>query len=353
MQPKPWVQREHIDRTIVEIETDCGVVGIGETRGTWSAKIINERFAPALSDMPVLDRYAVRERCLDRAFDHGFPERLLDLTAFAGVELALWDLAGKEAGLPIFRLLGEPARERAAFCAYGYPPDPSDGWGESDVPKHMAELARLSVDRTGATLFEFKVARHSLACDIETVHAVREAVGPDVEIAVDANMSYDIEQARDFLSETRTAKLANVEEPVERLAEMARLRLDMGTPVSSHCTLFDAISAYPAIDSIVFDLHSKGGIEPAIGFVKEVTSLGKGVWLRAAWELGVSFAAMCHLSISLPELSRPSQALMDFPEDDLIEGAPWQIVDGGCRPPETPGLGVELDRGMLEKYRVP
>lgn len=350
--PKPWVKRDHIDRTIVEVETDEGPVGIGETRGVWSAEIINTRFAPALIGTSVHERGCARTRCLPRGFDHGFPERQLDLTAFAGIELALWDLAGKAAGLPVFRLLGGPVRERAPFCAYGYPPDPADGGRERDVPAHMAALASRLVAETGAALFEFKIARYGLGCDIETVHAVRAALGTDVEIAVDANMSYEPSHARTFLSATRDTDITNIEEPVARLDQMQHLRRDFGVPVSSHCTLPDAIAAYPDIDAIVFDLHAKGGIEPALRFIAETAALGKQVWLRAAWELGISFAAMCHLGIATPELSRPSQALMDFPEDDLIDGTPWRIADGGCRPPEAPGLGVTLDRDALSRYRA-
>lgn len=118
---------------------------------------------------------------------------------------------------------------------------------------------------TGASLFEFKVARlPSVDCDIRTVHEVREAVGPEVEIAVDANMSYDREQARRFIAKTKTANLANIEEPVASLSETARLRDDFGIPVSTHCTMLDALAAYPAIDSVVIDLHAIGGIEAAI-----------------------------------------------------------------------------------------
>lgn len=350
-EPKLWIKRDHIDRTVVEIETDTGLLGIGETRGIWSAAIINELFAPALIGASVLERRSTRGRCLNKRFDHGFPERFVELTAYSGVELALWDLAGKAAGLPVFRLLGGPARQRANFCAYGYPVDPSDGWEEDDVPRLMAELAVRSLAETGASLFEFKVARlPSVACDIRTVHKVREVVGSDVDIAVDANMGYNREQARRFIAETKSANLANIEEPVASLSETARLRSDFGVPMSTHCTMLDALAAYPPIDAVVIDLHAIGGIEATVTLVSQLSALGKQVWLRSVWELGISFAAMCHLAIALPELSRPSQALANFPLDDLIDGDPWSVSEGGCRPPERPGLGIDLDQTALERY---
>ncbi|GAB5471101.1 MAG: mandelate racemase/muconate lactonizing enzyme family protein [Rhodospirillales bacterium] len=351
-EPALWTRRTHIDRTIVEVETDDGLVGLGETRALWAAKIVEERFAPALIGLDARDRAGAKARCLRHKFDYGFPEQLLDVTAFAGIELALWDLAGKAAGLPLFRLLGGPVRERAHFCAYGYPPDPSGGVAEAEVPRLMATLAQESVARTGASLFEFKIARHGLDCDIRTTHAVRDALGDGVEIAVDPNMAYDLGQARRYLTETATARLTNIEEPVAALPQMVELQSDFGIPISTHCTLLDSLSAYPSVVGVVFDLHAKGGIGPTLDFIAEVSALGRQVWLRAAWELGVSFAAMCHLAMAAPELERPSQALMQFPTDDLILGAPWRMSDGGCRPPDSPGLGVDLDRQALQLYCV-
>ena len=147
---------------------------------------------------------------------------------------------------------------------------------------------------TGASLFEFKVARlPSVDCDIRTVHEVREAVGPKVEIAVDANMSYDREQARRFIAETKTANLANIEEPVASLSETARLR----------------------------DRLRHSGINP----------------LHHA---GCAGGLPCHrLRRHRPARYRRHRG-----------GDPWTVTEGGCRPPERPGLGIDLDRTALERY---
>ena len=73
---------------------------------------------------------------------------------------------------------------------------------------------------------------------------------------------------------------------------------------------------------------------------------------RSRWELGISWAAMCHLGITRAEINRPSQALISWAADDLVVGETRQVRDGGVRPPDTPGLGVELDRKAWEKYAV-
>jgi len=78
-----------------------------------SAAIIRDRFATRLLGLPIADRRAARDRCLPPHFDYGFPELIIDRYAFAGIEMALWDLQGKRREQPLFRLLGGPARERA------------------------------------------------------------------------------------------------------------------------------------------------------------------------------------------------------------------------------------------------
>ena len=93
-------RRTHVSRTIVEVETTNGLVGLGETRGEWSAPIINDRFAGPMTGGGIGIESAL-EICLPERFDYGFPELLLDGTAFAGIELALWDLAGKIQGVPM------------------------------------------------------------------------------------------------------------------------------------------------------------------------------------------------------------------------------------------------------------
>ena len=343
----------HVKSTIVEVETEAGVLGLGETRGDWGARIVNERFADAVVGLPADDRRAVRDTCLAKApFDYGYPEYPAERNAFAAVEEALWDIAGKEAGMPLYRLLGGAVRERAPFVAYAYAVDPDEGHSDAEVARIMAEIAADSVKKTGASMFEFKVGLHSPACEIGVVRAVREAVGPDVEVSVDANMGFSVEQARRFLAGVAEARLANIEEPVAGLGAVERLRAEFGVPVSTHCVDLDALGRYPGIDSVVSDPQLLGGIAELIELVVGVRALNKRFWLRARWELGIAWAVMCHLGVARPELDRPSQALIDWVEDDLVLGDTWLVTEGGVRPPETPGLGVELDRAAMKRYRV-
>ncbi|MDP6787918.1 MAG: mandelate racemase/muconate lactonizing enzyme family protein [Rhodospirillales bacterium] len=343
----------HVKSTIVEVETASGVVGLGEARGDWGARIINQCFADAIVGLPADDRRAVRDACLAKApFDYGYPEYLPERSAFAAIEEALWDIAGKEAGVPLYRLLGGAVRERAPFVAYAYAVDPDEGRSDAEIARVMADIAASSVNKTGASMFEFKVGLHSPACEIGVVRAVREALGPDVDISVDANMGFSVEQARRFLAGVADQRLANIEEPVAGLGAIERLRAEFGVPVSTHCVDLDALGRYRGIDSVVSDPQLMGGIGEVIELAIGVRALNKRFWLRARWELGIAWAVMCHLGMARPELNRPSQALIDWVEDDLILGDTWLVTNGGVRPPDAPGLGVELDRAAMKRYAV-
>jgi glucarate dehydratase len=349
--------RSHVTRTIVEIATDGGLTGIGETRGEPAAAAINHRFAPALAGCRATDRHAARARCLPARIDWGLaPEQRLDLMAFSAVEMALWDLLGKACGLPVYALLGGPVRERAPFVAYLYGVAPGPAGSEADVPGRTAELAAARIAETGSTLLELKVGIHAPACDAATVRRVREALGPGIGIALDANMGMSLAAARAFLDAAAPCGIENLEEPTPRLADYARLQDEYRIATSTHCTELDLVAhaarGRAPIDAVVSDLHYHGGIGPIRELAAAATSRGHRFWLRSSWELGISWAAMCHVALATPAIERPSQGLIDLVADDLVEGEPWLLRDGGVRPPDRPGLGVALDRAALERYAI-
>jgi glucarate dehydratase len=347
-----WVRRTHIDRTIVEIETAGGLVGVGETRTIWAANTIRDRFAPAILGLSAVDWPLIRRRCLPGRIDYGFPERDCDRLAYAAIDLALWDLRGKAEGTPLYELLGGKARDKAMFCAWGYPPDPELGFGARDVPASLAAQAERAIALTGADMFEFKVGRYDAATDVQTVKAVREALGDSIGIAVDANMAYTPEEARLFLRGAAPFGIANIEEPVRSLHEMSALGREFGVPVSTHCLDLDLAIAFPGITSIVPDIGILGGLTQTLALMDEAARRGRGTWLRAMWELGISWAAMCHVALSSSAITRSSQSLIDYAEDDLVQGEPWAVRDGGVAVPAIAGLGVTLDRDALARFSV-
>jgi glucarate dehydratase len=337
-------------RSIVEVETHGGIIGLGEAPTHKVAPLIRENFAERLVGISAAEPVTARIACLGTHRDYGYLADPLSELGFSAIEVALWDILGKALGVPLYRLLGGAVRKHAPFGAYAYTVDIDEGHALADVPGIMAEIARTSIATTRANLFEFKVGRHPVDCDIATVEAVREAVGPEVNLAVDANLAMSIDDARRFFDATRAAKLAMVEEPVALLQDMERLRADFLVPISTHCTDPEKLRAFPIIDAIVGDLNVDGGIRGVTRTAVVIRSMGKRFWLRSNGETGIGGAALCHLGIACPELDRPAQWLGNWCEDDLIEGERWQLRDGGIKPPELPGLGVTIDQAALKHY---
>ena len=347
--------RTHVARTIVEVATDQGLVGLGETRGVYSAPIINDRFACRLEGQNAHDRANARRLCLPPHVDYGLAEQKIDLLAFAGVEIALWDLAGKAAGLPLFLLLGGAARPLAQFGGYVYSVTGQDR-GEADIPGVIADVAGELVDTTGVRLIELKIGVHSLACDLATIMQVRRSIGRDIDLAIDANMSMSLATVRRFLDEVPYHCIENFEEPTDRLFDFPVLQREYGISTSTHCTDFWALEGAEVvggsrIGAVVSDLHYHGGIAAALDLAAAVVARGHQFWLRSSWELGISWAAMCHVALSSPHISRPSQTLINWISDDLVLGDVWLPRMGGVRPPEEPGLVLLSSR--FRKFVAP
>lgn len=330
-------------RTIVRIESDNGLVGWGEAPRGDSSHLISTRFGPRAIGLHPAEWQKLRQACLPARRDWGLIDESVDYFAYGGLEMALWDLWGKETGLPVYKLLGGGVRAKTPFAAYAYAVDRTEGHATKDVPAIMAKIASDMVKETGSPLFEFKVGHQSVDCEIETIRAVRNALPGHVAIALDANMGYSEDQARRLLSALRDVDISNFEEPVSTLDGMMRIRRDFGIPVSTHCTRIEALKAYPGIDGVVADFHLEGGFVPFLMTASAVASQGHRFWFHTYQELGLSWAARCHLGMACEAADRPGQALINWVENDLVLGDEFRIRDGGVCPPDRPGLGVEMD----------
>ena len=184
-------------RTILELVTEDGAVGLGECEGSAAARLINDSLGRKLLGMASCEVAPVARLCRMNFRDYGSLSDPVILKAYAAIEMAMLDLLGKAAGEPLYRVLGGARAPRAEFGAYGYTIHlATSGIGEKDVPQAMAAYAKESVARTGATVFEFKVGRYSIPTDIETIRAVRRALGDAIVLGVDANQALEIGDAR-------------------------------------------------------------------------------------------------------------------------------------------------------------
>jgi muconate cycloisomerase len=331
---------------IVFVETDAGITGIGEIascftrRGALLAAEVDEALTPHLvgEDPRDISRLV---GLMDAALYGSEPAK-------AGVEMALWDILGKDLGAPVYKLLGGKVRDRI-------PLSHSITFG---TPEEMAELARERVSE-GFRTVKAKVGQ-SHARDVAAVKAIREAIGPDKRLRVDANMAW--KSAKDAISVIRAMEPYNpemIEQPVEAhaLEMMAEIRKAVGTPILADESVWAPrdtaeVIRHGAADVVNVYVAESGGISKARRTFEMCESFGLGCLIGSMPEFGIGTAAQIHLGIAMPNLGYDSDTCgVLYHEGDLLT-SPLKIEGGYAYAPESPGLGVDVDMKALQRWAV-
>jgi L-alanine-DL-glutamate epimerase-like enolase superfamily enzyme len=337
---------------IVKVHTDEGIVGLGEASCTprWSGEdqftarhFVEQYFAPLLIGQDPTDIGACTKRFMPVVADNPFTK--------SAVEMALWDIAGKAAGKPVYQLLGGRVRESVPtkFSVSGRPAD------------EAAAIARWAVAQ-GFTKMKVKVGIDPDA-DVARVAAVRAAVGPRVHLGVDANGGWGTaDVAIPVIARLREFDIDFVEQPVPAadIFGLAMVGARAGLPVladESCYTLGDAKALFQAgaADALSIYVGKAGGIGPAREIARFAGSVRLSCTIGSNLELGIGSAAMTHLALATSGVTAETYACdiigpLFYEDDILVE--PLPIKGGEARVHERPGLGVELDEAKVEKYRV-
>jgi glucarate dehydratase len=332
-----------ISRTVIRVRTEDGVVGLGESAWPSDADALRGELGQLLVGRDcgrVLAELGARER---PAVTHRSDSKVLIRNALAGVEIALWDVAAREAGLPLHELLGGACRTRIAFSEYF-----AYRAGLEETPAAVASYCARMAEEHGSPVFEGKVGASSLEDDVALAREVRAAIGPDRELRLDANMGWRLDTAREALARIDPYGIANVEEPVGSFAEMCELRRETEIRFSSHIPDVALALELGVPDRIVIGLGFCGGIAGTRRLIAECERAGIGFWFYSG-DLGITTAAYLHLAAATPYLDRPSQSLLRWTVDDVVAGGPFAPEQGYVEIPTGPGLGVDLDEQALER----
>jgi muconate cycloisomerase len=330
---------------IVFVDTDAGFTGVGEIssvfkrRGRLLAHDVETVLAPALTgEDPFRTAHLVQK--MDRALD-GVEE------AKAGLEMACWDIVGKALNTPVYNLLGGKVRERVPL-SYSVP------FGE---PKAMAEYALERV-REGHRTVKVKVGNDP-ATDVEAVQRVREAIGTEVRLRVDANMAWSsAKEAIRLIRAMEPSNLELVEQPLppRELDAMAEVRRAVGVPLmadESVRTVADAMEVIRrgAADIANVYVTEAGGLLNASRIFTLCGAAGMPCMIGSMPEFGIGTAAQIHLGVAMPNLGPDSDTCgVLYHAEDLL-ARPLRIEGGYAYPPDGPGLGVEIDMAVLERWR--
>jgi D-galactarolactone cycloisomerase len=346
---------------VVEIETDAGLTGWGDGYGPplLITAVVEHAYGPRLMGRDPLAGDALWEELYNGLRDHG--QRGIAVQALSAVDIALWDLRGKAFGAPVHRLMGGPVRTEVRAYATGLYRRSDD---RAENHRLLKEEARGYVDQ-GFTAMKTKVG-FGFDDDIALVAMLREEIGGDIELFVDANHGCDVVQAKRLARAMEPFDIGWFEEPVapEDIEGYREVRAATSIPIAGgECSFtrhdFRRILEARAMDIVQPDTCSCGGLTEA----KRIADLA---WVHGArynphvWGTGIGLAAAMQLLAVLPTTAPAfgaHQPLLEydstphpFRQDLLFDPIP--VVNGVATVPDGPGLGIEIRRDVLDRWRV-
>ena len=351
---EPYIWAGRVDHgavvVLVEVETDDGLIGVGEsTAGTPATAVVAalEGVTPLFVGQPL----AARQHALERArylgsFNHTPGHASLVL---AGLDMALWDLAGKRAGLALHELLGGAVRDEVDYF----------GFVQGDTAAELADDAE-TLAATGHAVIYLKVGRGE-AADLANTAAVREAIGSR-RLRLDANGAWSVPEAVHMIGLLAPFAPEWVEQPTPPpgIAALRQVREAVDVPIAADQSVYTPQDVYEvcrqrAADAIVLSPHEAGGL---LGFRKAAAvaeAAGLPVCLHGQSVSGITDAAQHQLGLATVNLTAGNQIMHQLLAEDLVSAPDLTPRAGAIGVPSGPGLGVELDRDAVaraaERYR--
>src|SRR5437588_8433346 len=355
---------------IVEIETDGGIVGIGEAGvgGGVTSTVIEKDLAPLLiGEDPLLIEY-LWQKMFARTRQYG--RRGLVMQAISGIDIALWDIAGEVAKLPVYRLLGACRDRVEAYASGGFyqqGKSAADLAGEAEGYRARGFRGmKMKIGRNPSTQTHLRqLIGQAEFCEVEPeedlarVAAVRKALGPQAKLMVDVNCAWSPAVAIEMGRAMEPHKLYWSEEPVatDDIEGSARVADALATPIAGYETEtglygFRELIGRGAVDIVQFDLAWSGGFSEGKRIAAYAHAHHRMV-APHAFAGAVLLVASLHFAAAIPNgLELEWDQNQNAIRDELLKEPLKLENDGTVRPPERPGLGVELDSAAVERYRT-
>jgi glucarate dehydratase len=340
-------------RTIVEVDTDEGITGLGEMGGGGeSAEAVFHAMKgylvghdPAhLEEMrflianPTASLYNNRTQIL------------------AALEFACLDILGQKWNVPVSEILGGRLQERVPFASYLFfrYPNSKDGSGEVRTVAQLIAYARELKDHYGFTSHKLKGGVFAPEYELECYRAIAAELQGD-SFRFDPNAVWSTEQAIWFGQAIEDIKNDYLEDPVFGLNGMRRTREKVRMPLATNTVVvgFEQLATNvvdTAVDVILLDTTFWGGIRQCVKAASVCETFQLGVAVHSSGELGIQLATMLHLGAVIPNLTFAADAHYHHITDDVIKGGKFKYEEGAIKVPDGPGLGVTLDRDKLGEY---
>jgi glucarate dehydratase len=333
-------------RLIIEMRTDDGLHGLGETLGGSVTKtLIDTEITPMFLGESPFDI----ERMLSKATFVPLYYGKCGRCAIAGLEVACWDLMGKAVGKPVCQLLGGRLREEISFSAYLYHRNANRrGEGRIDTLDDVLAHARRLVDAHGFQTLKYKGGVKTPAEELEILTALRAAF-PEANIRYDPQAIFSPATAIRIGKRLEPLDLEYYEDPCWGNEGMARVRRRVEIPLATNMCVIDLDDVAEglrmgSVDVILGDIFEWGGITAIKKLQGACEVFQLNLNFHSAAELGIGTAAYLHVAASVPALPHALDTHILETAADVVKGGVIALTDRGTmKVPQEPGLGVELD----------
>ncbi len=350
-EPYVWAMGKNLGQTtiLVEIETDEGIIGYGETAPTFASPdaifAILQNVKAVILGQSITQVLDLMKQIFTHSFGHHYASQLhprIGNLAFTGVELALWDALGKSVGLPVHSLLGGKLYETISFMGF------VQGDTTEEIAAHANQLAK-----EGYEVIYLKVGRTN-KLDIANVKAVRKAIGKK-RLRIDPNEAWDLMQAQLMIQRLARFELEMVEQPVSAIAgapALKALKQSCNVPIAADQSVFipeeaHAICSSGAVSLLTVGLHETGGI---LGF-RRVAAIAQvfdiNVCIHGVLETGITTCSSIQAASGVPNIDDGNQIMCQLLEEDIIETPDLTPVAGKISVMDKPGLGFILNEDAV------
>lgn len=339
------------DVFLVKVKTDEGIEGVGEGFALGSLKstgvVVNEILKPLLIGEDPTNIEGLWEKLYKLSFRVG--RKGIVLAALSAIDIALWDILGKKANLPVYKLLGGVSNNIHAYASAGYY---QEGKGLQQLSEEMHDYRRQ-----GFKAVKMKIGGESLQTDMERVAAARNALGPNIKLAIDANNAYTYNEALKFAGLVEKYDIFFFEEPIssDHIQNSVKLARDLTIPIAGYETEYTRyglrdLIIQDAVDIVQTDVIWSGGISEARKIGILASAFGKECIPHFSAG-AVSLAANLHFGLSLANINWFELTVDDNPlRSELAKEDFVDIDEGILTVKDRPGLGIELNEDVVQKY---
>lgn len=365
---EPWALR-----SIIELETSDGRVGINETYGDAPMLAALAQARPLVLGLSPFDLNRMEQRVREAVkpaagaveFElapgsHTAKNAAKVTSAF---EVAMLDLQGQIIGAPLVDLLGGKVRDAVPYSAYLFfkyaehidAPYPPDAWGEALSPEQIVAQARRMIGLHGFRSIKLKGGVFEPAHEIACMRALHAAL-PGYPLRLDPNANWSLATSIAAAPEL-DALLEYYEDPCPGLDGMAELARHTRLPLATNMVIttpedFRRGAGSGAVKVLLSDHHYWGGLRYTRSLARMCALWDLGLSMHSNSHLGISLMAMTHVAASIPNLTYACDTHYPWQEEEVIEGGRIAFEDGAVRVPEAPGLGVTLDRAKLAELHA-